>query len=177
MKKIILLTVVLGTGILFRGNAEDNIQKGSRIANSFNYPITDRDFIMQHIQTKLDYAKFVIFDLDNIGQIKKLSESDKKKLAQVYIIVAKTGEIISIPNELTESKIYNRIHETKENFNDINEVVKNPPNSKEIVDKTIDAWVDDETRIIYDIGGYFTTIAVTKDKELIVIAVTDIYTN
>ncbi len=171
LAKIILISILAYVGTL---SAED----ASHLENYPLYYFSDNIYIMQHIQAKLDNAKFIVFGLQNIGAIKNLSDDQKKMLENVYVISAKTGDIVY--SQINTLKNPNDKHtlagdnlvRTRENASAIN---GKAPDGKAIADKTINFWQADESRIIYDVGDYFTTVVITKDRDLYILAVPDIY--
>lgn len=174
MKKTIKLISISLLVSAWTLNADDTYHQ-------WRYPnnLSDNAYIIQHVQATLDNAKFIVFDLDKISAIKDIPDDQKMLLGKIYIIDVKTGNIVLSPSE----NIAFNNNEATVNAGGTEVVARDnakallnrAPDGNDIVNLTIKHWKLDESKIIYDIGNYFTTIAITKDRTLYVIALPDIY--
>lgn len=171
LTKAIVTVFLISAGTVYAESA-------NHLARHPSHYFSDTIYVMQHIQSKLDNAKFIIFSLQNISEIKTLPEEQKKMLENVYVISARTGEIVYSQIEAPEvsdkghTPLADTLVKTRQ---DALAIHGKAPDGVAIADATIKSWRADESRIIYDIGEYFTTVAVSKDREFYILAVSDIY--
>lgn len=160
-RNLILVCLIFSTMAL---NAEESDNLERYTSNTL-----DNAYIMQNIQPILDNAKSAIFGLNNIADMKNLSEEQKMFFEKVYIIDAKTGNIISSPQEnIAVNNDANNTDSAVEN--NPNRLINKMPDGTGISNSTIEQWKLDESRTLYNVGDFITTISVTKDRTFYIIA-------
>ena len=140
---------ILAGAFAFHAYAYEDLQNTSLLSTT-----TGNTLIMQHIQTKLDKAQMVIDDLQESTQLQKLNDEEKNYIQNIYVISAKTGEILHFPT-------------LKQEFA--------KPDGKVLAQETIKSWQENESQVVFASGKYFTRLAISKSGDLYILAIENIY--
>lgn len=102
-------------------------------------------------------AQSVIESIPNITELKNLPDNEKVYFLDMYVISLKSGEIVSFPSR-----------KSNDTFISSEEAIV-------IVDNTVKAWQFDESKTVYTVGGYLSSVVVTKSRDVYVLVIPDIY--
>ncbi len=94
----------------------------------------------------------IIENMGNISEVKNLPENDKVYFKDLYIILLKSGEIVYSPSDVSAGA----------SISSADAIV--------IADKTVKAWQFDESKTVYDIGKYVTSVVVTNSRDVYILA-------
>jgi len=98
-------------------------------------------------------AQSIIENSSNISDLKSLSDAEKAYFMNIYVISLKSGEIVYSPSSTS------------------NNTFISPEEGIVIVDKTVKAWQFDESKTVYDIGSYLTSVVVTNSRDVYILVI------
>ena len=117
---------------------------------AYNHGANNNDLLFAKAQSMFE-------NITNVSDLKNLPENEKVYFNNMYVISLKSGEIVYTPAN----------------------TLSNTPISAEeaivIVDKTVKAWQFDESKTVYDVGNYLTSVVVMNSRDVYVLVIPDIY--
>lgn len=140
---------------------KNNLLKSFIVAGLITVAVSSFAYNQRGNNNEISFAKAqsIIENIANINDLKNMPVTERPYLINMYVISLKSGEIVYSPSSTSDNT-----------FISAEEAIV-------IVDKTVKAWQFDESKTVYDIGNYLTSVAVTNSRDVYVLVIPDIHQN